>query len=299
MLLTVAAGCQTAANPGPVYKLQTPPERALKVPVAVSITDQRPSTERHYRSGAIIPAEYQQGIETLTLENFEPQLAELLKQSFAEKLSTLSPPPSWADVEVTRFRVVVDRREILAAEYDQQLAAEQIAPVVGLGAGMVDGSVGGIVGGFGAGLVTAAVAANKRQEVENQRTSWNHAEPSVTCEIALHVQLHWPDGRREVLDLQAQSHSRAPDSGAFEDVLNELKWSISPTVEQAMLQVSDRLQSRAAASLRNGPAVPTVQRNRLPARSPPLSDSPAEVGPELENAGPLTPAVEAGESVTP
>ncbi len=258
LLIIVVVGCKTAANLGPVYKLQPMEERALAAPVAVSITDKRPEKERQYQAGAVTPVDYQQGIETLTLDNFEPQLAGLLKQSFAQRLSTLSPAPSWADVEVTRFRVLVDRREILAAEYDQQLAAEEIAPVVGLGAGMVDGSVSGIVGGVGAGLVTAAVAANKRKEVENHRSGWNHAEPSVTCEIELHVQLHWPDGRREVCDLQARSHSTAPGFGAFEAVLNELKWSISPTVEQAIRQITDRLQARAEACLSNSPALQAV-----------------------------------------
>lgn len=294
LLLTVLTGCQTTATKGPIYKLPAMEERALTVPVAVSITDKRPAKERDYLPGAITPVDYQQGIETLTLDNFEPQLADLLKQAFAQRLSTLSPAPTWADVEVTRFRVLIDRREILAEAYDQQLEAEELAPVVGLGAGMVDGSVGGIVGGVGAGLVTAAVAANKRKEVASHRTAWGHAEPGVTCEITLHVQLHWPHDRREVFDLQAQTHSMAPSYGEFNDVLNELKWNISPTVQQAIIQISTQLQARAELALRQSPAVSSAPAKRLPAGDSPTGPS-NEVDPELEGVEPLPPPLNSGE----
>lgn len=293
LLLLAFAGCKTTADKGPIYKLHAMEERALATPVAVSITDKRPVKERQYMPGAVTPVDYQQGIETLTLDNFEPQLADLLKQAFAQKLSTLSPAPTWADVEVTRFRVMVDRREILAEAYDQQLAAEEIAPVVGLGAGMVEGSVGGIVSGVGGGLVAAAMAANKRKEVESHRTAWSHAEPSVTCEIEVHVQLHWPNDRREVFDLQAQSHSMAPGFGAFEDVLNELKWNIIPTVEQTIVQISDRLHLRAEACLKNNPALREAATKRSPAGAASRPNPPEEVGPELEGAEPLPPALNA------
>ena len=292
LLLPVLAGCKTTADDGPVYKLHAQEERALAAPVAVSVTDKRPAKERKYLPGAVTPVDYQQGVETLTLNNFEPQLADLLKQAFAQRLSTLTPAPSWADVEVTHFRVVVDRREILAAAYDEQLAAEELAPVVGLGAGMVEGSVTGIVGGVGAGLVTAAMAANKRKEVENHRTSWNHAVPSVTCEITLHVALHWPGDRQEVFDLQAESHSMAPGIGAIEDVLNELKWSVSPTVEQAVRQISDRLLLRAQDYLRDNPALRDA--SKRPGAPAPRGLNPSEeVGPDLDGAELLPPALDA------
>ncbi len=291
VLLCLLAGCKTAADNGPLYKLQALEERALATPVAVSVTDKRPPNERKYVAGAVVPVDYQQGIEMLTLDNFDPQLTDLLKQSFAQRLSTLTPAPTWADVEITSFRVVVDRREILAAEYDQQLATEELAPVAGLGAGMVEGSVAGMVSGVGAGLMTAAVAANKRKEVENHRTSWNHAIPSVTCEITVHVALHWPNDRQEVFDLKAESHSMAPGAGAIDDVLNELKWSVSPTVDQTIRQISDRLLLRAGDSVRNNPGLREAAEK--PAGGAPPRFNPAkEIGPELEGAEPLPPPLE-------
>ncbi|MES2792801.1 MAG: hypothetical protein V4719_24520 [Planctomycetota bacterium] len=287
----VLTGCKTTSNTGPVYKLKAPEEQALAAPVAVSITDKRPTNERQYRAGAVTPADYQQGVETLTLDNFEPQLTDLLKQAIAQRISTLSPVPTWADIEVTKFRVSVDRREILATAYDEQLMAEEIAPVVGLGAGMVDGSVGGIVGGVGSGLMVAAMAANKRKELENHRASWNHAEPGVICEIEMHVQMHWSEDRREVFDLQAQSHSMPLGAGTFGDAMNELKWNIPPTVEQAIVLIADRLQARSTASLRNSPALRERPANRPPAGAAPLPIPPGGTGQGLEGAELLPPAL--------
>lgn len=250
-LCLALTGCKTTVNKGPIYKLQVPQEHALAAPVAVSITDSRPATERAYQPGSIIPVEYQQGIETLTLENFEPQLAELLKQAFAERLSQLQPTPSWADVQITRFKVIVDRREILAAEYERNLLAEEVVPAVGVGVGIGSGrgGMGGVVGGVGAGLLAAAVATSKQREVANHRASWNHAIPGVTCEIDLHVELHWPDQHRETFDLQAQAHSHSANIGTFTDLLNEVKWSIAPTVDKALLQLATQLQTQSQASL--------------------------------------------------
>lgn len=253
-LLTIVAllgGCQATVNKGPIYKLPVPEEHALAAPVAVSITDSRPPAERQYQPGSIIPVEYQQGLETLTLDNFEPQLADLLKQAFAGRLSQLTPAPSWADVQVTRFRVIVDRREILAAEYERNLLADEVVPAVGVGVGLGSGrgGMGSVVGGVGAGLLAAAVATSKQHEVANHRASWNHAVPGVTCEIDLHVELHWPDQHRETFDLQAHAHSQSANIGTFTDLLNDVKWSIAPTVDKALLQLSNQLQTRAQASL--------------------------------------------------
>ncbi len=293
LLLLALAGCKTTADQGPLYKLQAVDERAVAAPVAVSVTDKRPPKERKYLPGAITPVDYQQGVETLTLDNFDPQLAELLKQAFAQRLATLSPVPTWADVEITRFRVVVDRRDILAEAYVQQLSAEKSGSVVTFEDDTTEVTAGSIVGGITSALVAAVIAGNKLGEVENHRASWNHAEPSVTCEIALHVQLHWADDYREEFDLEAQSHSTSSAYGSVEDVLSELKWNVSPTVEQAITQVGDRLLARAKVSLRNNPALGDAETQRSPVSTAPRPNPPEEVGPELEGAEPLPPALNA------
>lgn len=248
VVLLVVTGCQTTTDPGPIYKLQAPEDRALAAPVAVSITDKRSAKERSYRRGAVQPADYQNGIETLTLENFEPQISELLKQSFAQQLATLPTPPVWADVEVTRFRALIDRREILAAEYERQLLADQVDSAVDIGIGIGNGGPGGVAGG----LMAAAVASNSLRELEEQRSSWDHAMAGVTCEIEMHVELHWPNGQRKAFDLQAKSHSMPPGNEQFVDLadgMNGMKWNISPTVEQAITQIGEQLHAQAALLL--------------------------------------------------
>ncbi len=254
------AGCQTASKQGPIYKLQAPELQAPIAPVAVSITDKRPAQERNYRRGGVQPAEYQDGIETLTLENFEPQVTEMLKEMFAQRLSTLSLPPVWADVEVTRFRALIDRREILAVEYERQLMQEGMTPAVGVGVGFGGGhghgGGGSVVGAVGSGLIAMAVTSQRLKEIEEQRSSWDHAFEGVTCEIELHVELHWQDGRREVFDLQAKSHSLPPTDQRFSDLMNGMKWNIPATVEQAVIQISDKLQQQGASLLRSTNGAP-------------------------------------------
>lgn len=252
IVLLVLAGCTTTANQGPIYKLPSLELQAPAAPVAVSVTDKRPANARSYRRGGVQPAEYQTGIEVLTLENFEPEVTEMLKQSFAQCLSTLAQPPVWADVEITRFQVSIDRREILAAAYEEELLHGTGAPGVGVGVGMGagGGGPGNIVGAVGAGLMAAAVTSQKLQEVERNRSSWDHAMEGVTCEIEVHVQLHWEGGRREEFDLQARSHSIPPTEERFTDLMKGEKWNIAPTVEQGVIQISDLLHKQGELLLR-------------------------------------------------
>lgn len=267
LVLLLLTGCQTAANPGPIYKLQAPQERALAAPVAVSITDKRPAKERSYRRGAIEPADYQNGIETLTLDNFEPQITDLLKQSFAEQLATLPTPPVWADVEITRFRALIDRREILAAEYERHLMAGQVGSAVDIGIGIGNGGPGGVAGG----LMAAAVASNSLRELEEQRSSWDHALAGVTCEIEMHVELHWPNGQRDAFELQAKSHSMPPLNERFVDLADGMKWNISPTVEKAISQIGDKLHTQAAQLFHGtapGPAMEPLPPPRAATQAP-------------------------------
>lgn len=266
VVVFIVAGCKTAGNPGPIYKLQPPEERALAAPVAVSITDKRPAKERSYRRGAIEPADYQNGIETLTLENFEPQITDLLKQSFIQQLATLPTPPVWADVEVTRFRALIDRREILAAEYERQLHANQVGSAVDIGVGI--GSGGGAIAG---GLMAAAAASNSLRELEEQRSSWDHAMSGVTCEIEMHVELHWPNGQREAFDLQAKSHSMPPDDVRPVNMTDGMKWNIAPTVEKAISQIGEKLHSQAAILLRGAKSGNAAEAPRRPESSPRLN----------------------------
>lgn len=235
-------GCATASKEGPIYKLRLPEAQAPAAAVAVSVTDNRPEKERSYRRGAIQPAEYQDGIETLTLENFEPHVTELLKQSFSQRLSALSVPPVWADVEIRRFRTLIDRREILAAEYERQLMNDCVAGGgVGIGVGFGDPGMGGAITAVGNGLMAAAVTSQKLRVIEEHRSSWNHAMEGVVCELDLHVQLHWQDGRRESLEIKAKSHSLPPDEKHFSELIKGMKWNIAETVEQAVIQATDQI----------------------------------------------------------
>lgn len=277
VVLIVVAGCRSAGNAGPIYKLQPPEERALAAPVAVSITDKRPAKERGYRPGAVQPADYQNGIETLTFENFEPQITDLLKQSFAQQLAALPTPPVWADVEVTRFRALIDRREILAAEYERQLHADQVGSAVDIGVGIGNGA-GGIAGG----LMAAAAASNSLRELEEQRSSWDHAMSGVTCEIEMHVELHWQNGQREAFDLQAKSHSMPPDDLRSVNLADGMKWNIAPTVEKAISQIGGKLQSQASILLREAKSDNVTQPLRRSEFSPDANpsqqpDSPGEI----------------------
>jgi hypothetical protein len=241
LLLLPLAGCKTAPYTGPVYKLHAPEEQALTTPVAVSVTDARPANERKYQAGAVQPCEYRNGVETLTLENFEPNVTELLKQTFQQRLSILPTPPVWADVEVTRFRAQIDRREVLAAEYEQQLEADRAGSAIDVGFGLASGAgPGGIAGG----LMAAANANSALKQLDSDRSSWDHAMAGVNCEIQIRVQLHWNDNHRETFTLDAKSHSY-PDDELL--VMSErMKWNIAPTVEKAIAQLGDDLHIQAA-----------------------------------------------------
>lgn len=274
-LLTIGlTGCKSTGNTGPIYKLHVSAEQPPAAPVAVSITDARPSDERKYRPGAIQPAEYRNGIETLVLENFEPFVTDLLNQTLTQRLAALPKPPVWADVEVTRFRAVIDRREILAAEYEQELLDEQVGSAVDIGVGI---GAGAGPGGIAGGLMAAAAASNSLRKLEADRSAWDHALSGVTCEIELRVQLHWDGDRHKTLNLTARSHSMPPDDGRLVDLRSDMKWNIGPTVEKAIDQIGIDLQLKASTIADQlGPTLEHLP----PTRGPKAQDS---SGPQFES----------------
>lgn len=113
-------GCQTTRPIGPIYKLKAAEIPEPSVPVAVSIADKRPEAERAYHPGSVDLADFENAFDVLTIDNFDPQPIELLKKSLASQLAHLSPAPTWAEVDLTSFRVVVNRTEIMRAEYERQ-----------------------------------------------------------------------------------------------------------------------------------------------------------------------------------
>lgn len=237
--LLILAGCKTTPDLGPVYKLQMPELPAPVAPVAVTVTDKRPANEQAYHRGAVQPANYQDGIEKLALTNFDPQVTDIIRQILTQRLSTLSDPPVWADVEIRRFRAWIDRREILAAEYKQQIIND--SPAVGFGVGPGSGGAANLAGGLATGIMAAAATAQKLRAVEEDESAWDHALSGITCEVQLHVELHWKNGKQTAFDIEAKSHAMSNDDAHFADLTDHTKWDISPTVEQAVLQATDRL----------------------------------------------------------
>lgn len=120
-ILIVTVGCQApVASKGPLYKLRGDSFPQATTPIAVTISDRRPATDCKYQPGSVDLVDYEHAIDVLTLDNFEPDPLALLEKAVAGRLSELPVPPTWAEVDVTRFRVTVNRTEITAAEYERQ-----------------------------------------------------------------------------------------------------------------------------------------------------------------------------------
>jgi hypothetical protein len=119
-MLAFLPGCQSTPNAGPIYRLRDTEIPEAKTPVAVSIADKRPDSERTVFLGSVDLTDYGNAVDILTIDNFEPHPIELLKKSLAAHLSTLALAPTWAEVDLTSFRVVVNRTEIMAVEYERQ-----------------------------------------------------------------------------------------------------------------------------------------------------------------------------------
>lgn len=119
-ILAFTSGCQSTPDAGPIYRLRGAEIPEPKAPVAISITDKRPESERKVFLGAVDLTDYGNAVDILTIDNFEPHPIELLKKSLAAQLSTLALAPTWAEVDLTSFRVVVNRTEIMAIEYERQ-----------------------------------------------------------------------------------------------------------------------------------------------------------------------------------
>jgi hypothetical protein len=119
-LFCLATGCQTTPDLGPIYKLREAEIPEPTAPVAVSITDKRPESDRKFHPGSVDLVDFANGFDVLTIENFEPKPIDLLKKSIASRLSQLRVPPTWAEVDLTGFRVVVNRSSIMEAEFERQ-----------------------------------------------------------------------------------------------------------------------------------------------------------------------------------
>jgi hypothetical protein len=118
--LSHLCGCKSTPNAGPVYRLHESEIPEAKTPVAVSIDDRRPDSERACHLGSVDLADYGNAVDILTIDNFDPQPIELLKKSLAAHLSNLSLPPTWAEVDLISFQVVVNRSGIMEVEYARQ-----------------------------------------------------------------------------------------------------------------------------------------------------------------------------------
>ncbi|MDB5388717.1 MAG: hypothetical protein JWM11_4363 [Planctomycetaceae bacterium] len=120
-VLILLGGCQTAApSMGPIYRLHEADIPEPTTPVAVSIDDKRPKSELTFHAGSVELVDFANAIDVLTVDNFEPGPIELLKKSLAVTLSELTLPPTWAEVELRSFRVVVNRSSIMEVEYERQ-----------------------------------------------------------------------------------------------------------------------------------------------------------------------------------
>ena len=261
--VALLAGCaELPLATGPSYALAPGPLADPAAVLPIEVRDVRPAWERQYRAPSQKPEGYRRAIGFLPLENFDPPLTERFRAIVERHAAAQPVAPTWGEIEIRSFRVVVNNVEKLRLRYEELCGGANSRTAFGIGVSDSDA----VTVGFSVGMGTpdrfgprfgphhplpphpieqAAFEQNRRSIIADGKRLLigppdelpMHYGPGVTCSIDASVALHWSDGRSGTYDIRIVRESNPPDV-----IVYEAEHDIVPTVEAVVIDFDHQLE---------------------------------------------------------
>ena len=264
---TIAGCAELPIAAGPSYSVAPCSALDITAVMPVEIRDARPAWERQYHAPHRKPEGYRRAIGLIPLENFTPSVRDQIRTLIEQHAAALRPVPTWGELEIRSFRVVLNNTEKLQLRYEEMLEAERRN---GRWNFAVSDSGGVSVGvGFGVGhdrfhtpvgfgpapfppppppatfeqTRRSMIAAGERKLIGPPDELPMRYGQGVTCEIEAAVTLHFSDGRSETRELNVMHHAPPQDVLVYES-----ENDVPKTVEGALADFAAQLASTAPAA---------------------------------------------------